>query len=223
MATPARYFCRRLFQVSRQVPLKRKYQPQLGLRPRNPSSARAFSTVQSRRAANEGSPANRDDDDDDDFDPDKIDSNEYLTPTRPVTVADLDSEQRADYDSLSKPDQEKYLGLQNHLAAIFESEEASEALDDLVDKVDREVEKETEPLDFPDVPLAPSQEGFWALDEPDEFGQVEDDEEELDESDISSIAHSELEVHREVREYTRVAAWDMPLLQRKLGPAPSLI
>jgi hypothetical protein len=29
------------------------------------------------------------------------------------------------------------------------------------------------------------------------------------------VAHSELEVHREMREYARIVAWDMPLLKSK--------
>jgi len=30
--------------------------------------------------------------------------------------------------------------------------------------------------------------------------------------DITSLAHGELEQHREMREYARIAAWEMPLL-----------
>lgn len=46
----------------------------------------------------------------------------------------------------------------------------------------------------------------------------EDDEEDIgpDETfkgdDITSLAHGELEQHREIREYARIAAWEMPLL-----------
>ena len=51
------------------------------------------------------------------------------------------------------------------------------------------------------------QEGFFNLNEPeDKYG----DEEE--EGDISSLAHGELEKHREQREYARLAAWEMPML-----------
>jgi len=35
---------------------------------------------------------------------------------------------------------------------------------------------------------------------------------EFQEDDITSLAHGELEQHREYREYARLAAWEMPLL-----------
>ena len=147
----------------------------------------------------------------DDPDPDP---SEYLIPKELITAADLGPEERAEYETLSKKEQESYLALQNHYAAIFESAESEEAMSALVDQVHHEVEAETEPLDFPVVGFSKRDEGYWAMDEDDEFGQVEDVDEE-DESDITSTAHNELDLHREVREYTRVIAWDMPLLQSK--------
>ncbi len=39
---------------------------------------------------------------------------------------------------------------------------------------------------------------------------------EFEEDDITSIAHGQLEQHREYREYMRIAAWEMPLLSSKL-------
>jgi small subunit ribosomal protein S35 len=44
--------------------------------------------------------------------------------------------------------------------------------------------------------------------EPFEF----DDDPEDDHDDLSTLAHGELEHHREMRHYARLAAWDMPLL-----------
>jgi hypothetical protein len=35
---------------------------------------------------------------------------------------------------------------------------------------------------------------------------------EFEEDDISSMAHGQLEQHREYRHYARLAAWEMPLL-----------
>lgn len=40
-----------------------------------------------------------------------------------------------------------------------------------------------------------------------EDGQLEDDHD-----DITSLGHGELERHREMRHYARLAAWEMPLL-----------
>ena len=228
MATPTRYFCRRLFQVSRQVPLKRKCQSATpfptqrhqSIRPRIQS--RQFSTTLPRRAAQED-----DNGEEESLDFSKAPEGGYKTPSTPVTLADLDADDVADYNMLSPKDQGAYLQLQNHYAAEFEAagidwahdpngELADPQMDKIVDDFTRKLNKEIEPLDFPDEPLSNRDKGFWALDEEDdEFTQVEDGEEEWDESAITSVAHSELDLHREIREYTRVIAWDMPLLQSR--------
>lgn len=52
--------------------------------------------------------------------------------------------------------------------------------------------------------------GLMAMGEVDEQDSGEDEEFEGD--DITSLAHGELEQHREMREYARIAAWEMPLL-----------
>lgn len=219
MATTGRHLCRTLYQVSRQIPVKRKCHPQWVIRNPNATPLRALSTTCALRAEDSRRPqptsSQLDDSSDtldDSEDPEKLDPSEYLTPRSPITLADLGPEERADYDMLSKADQEEFLALQNHYEAMFESAEAESALDSAVDDVDRQVEKETELLDFPDMVTKPSNSGFWT-DEEDEFGQY-DEEPAWDDSAITSVAHSELEVHREIREYTRVIAWDMPLLNR---------
>ena len=74
----------------------------------------------------------------------------------------------------------------------------------------------TEELDFREEKnVLAMRGGLWQEDEDDEFGQVPDDDDEYTEDMLTSVAESELEVHREVREYTRRAAWDLPLLLRK--------
>lgn len=88
-------------------------------------------------------------------------------------------------------------------------------LDRLVDQIDRELDREEGPLDFPTPRVRPQEVGFWADDEEDEFAaQVEDADDDWQPEHITSVAESELEVHREIREYYRVIAWDMPLLKR---------
>lgn len=46
----------------------------------------------------------------------------------------------------------------------------------------------------------------------DEYTMEDDDE------DINSLAHGELEQHREMRHYARIIAWEMPLLSSMLCP-----
>jgi hypothetical protein len=59
-------------------------------------------------------------------------------------------------------------------------------------------------------PVDRSKLGFWAEGE-EEMGP----DEEFYGDDISSIGHGHLEMHRERREYARLAAWELPLLSSK--------
>ncbi|KIW89587.1 uncharacterized protein Z519_09743 [Cladophialophora bantiana CBS 173.52] len=241
MATTARHLCRSLFQVSRQIPVKRKCQAaqsqlfarrhrttgtSLQLRQLSTTLPRRVDT--NRRTSVFDQKGDEDEDDEEDLDLSRPPEGGYKIPSTPITVADLDPDELADFQMLSPKDQESYLALQNHYAAEFEEaginfnadpNAPDPFMEKLVDNVDREIGKEVEPLDFPDVPLKSNEVGYWALDEEDdEFTQVEDGDEEWDESAISSVAHNELDLHREVREYTRVIAWDMPLLQQFAKP-----
>jgi len=51
---------------------------------------------------------------------------------------------------------------------------------------------------------------------------IEEDDWDEDEDDISSLGHGELERHREMRYYARLAAWEMPLLASKFAPSKYL-
>ena len=52
--------------------------------------------------------------------------------------------------------------------------------------------------------------GLFSMGEAEEQDSGEDGEFEGD--DITSLGHGELEQHREMRHYARIAAWEMPLL-----------
>lgn len=58
--------------------------------------------------------------------------------------------------------------------------------------------------------------GFFAMGELEEQDSGEDEEFEGD--DITSLGHGELEQHREMRHYARIAAWEMPLLSKLAKP-----
>lgn len=61
--------------------------------------------------------------------------------------------------------------------------------------------------------------GLFAMGEAEEQDSGEDEEFEGD--DITSLGHGELEQHREIRHYARIAAWEMPLLSStRLFPSP---
>ncbi|GAM91021.1 hypothetical protein ANO11243_090680 [Dothideomycetidae sp. 11243] len=59
---------------------------------------------------------------------------------------------------------------------------------------------------------------------PEDFSTMEDPDldiapdEEFKDDDLSSLAHAQLDVHREMREYSRLAAWEMPLLSKLVQP-----
>ena len=89
----------------------------------------------------------------------------------------------------------------------------------------QEVEREAEQIDKK-IPITfrmkrPTMKngGFWGGDEEDEFGRVEDEVEDFNsDDDITSVAHAELDLHRDMRQYQRRAAWDLPLLSSMPSP-----
>lgn len=221
MASSSRQICRLLTQFPRRVPAKRK-RISCPFR-QHEVPTRTFTTVYKRQAeqdqeispksdhpsrggqTQESTPLSYID----------VDTSNLLTPSKPLTIADLSPEDRATYDALSKPEQANYLALQNHAVAVLAQPEIDAELEALAEQAGRELDVEDQ-WDLPDEPkMRFSDIGFWADDEDDEIGQVEDGDDDVREEDITSIAENALELHREIREYTRIAAWDMPLLASK--------
>ena len=89
--------------------------------------------------------------------------------------------------------------------------EMSEFEAEMFRELDREIEEDEEPP--PEKRFRP---GIMAMGEEDE--QDEGDDETFEGDDISSHAHGELEQHREMRNYARIAAWEMPLLSKLAKP-----
>ncbi len=67
---------------------------------------------------------------------------------------------------------------------------------------------------YQDPPEAPQKfkVGFMAEQEEDDDLEDIGPDDEIKTDDISSLGHGELEQHREIREYARIIAWEMPLL-----------
>ena len=121
------------------------------------------------------------------------------------------------YDMLA-PDQRAEFDAENRrIVAEFNDVGKRAAMFAELDKKVNQIDKE-EDLRFEDIRT--KQRGFWAEDDPDELAQVEDGDEEINDDEITSMAHSEMELHREVREYARIAAWDMPMLSSKFETRP---
>ena len=75
---------------------------------------------------------------------------------------------------------------------------------------DRALEEE---LVKDDVGEKPNKSSFWFDEEDPDTNTEEHDE--FDEDDITSMAHGKLEEVREMRQYARLAVWEMPLLASK--------
>ena len=146
---------------------------------------------------------------------------EYLSPETPLTIDDLTPDERADYEALSQAERSDYLPRLNHYKALSESED-DEMVEADSDKLEGRLHREHH-IDL-NIPKAVSERtgaGYWADDEVDELAQQPDDDDEWDPSMITSVAENELQLHREIRQYTRAAAWEMPLLTSTFLEWPS--
>lgn len=146
---------------------------------------------------------------------------EYMSPETPLTLDDLTREEHEDYKALSKEQKSDYLPRLNHFKALAESTDR-QVDEDTADKMISRLRRE-DPIDLR-IPPATSTKtgmGIWAEDEEDEFGQTPDNDDEQDPSAMTSVAENELQLHREIRQYTRVAAWEMPLLTSKYSIPPT--
>ena len=122
-------------------------------------------------------------------------------------VSSLSPEERDYYNSLS-PDgradfEEANKKIHNYMTSpAVEGRLRRQALR-AVDEVQRVVPP-------PNYKIPKIKPGFWAMGEDEQQDVGEDEEFEGD--DITSIGHAQLEKHREIREYMRIAAWEMPML-----------
>jgi small subunit ribosomal protein S35 len=115
----------------------------------------------------------------------------------------MSSEERAVFDAENK----RFVQMWNDPATRRETE-------DMIEFSAAQVDKKSK-MRFEDV--RERNRGFWAEEEEDEFSNAEDGDDTFKDDEITSMAHAELELHREVREYARIAAWDMPLLSSMLS------
>ncbi|KAF7554190.1 hypothetical protein G7046_g6880 [Stylonectria norvegica] len=67
-----------------------------------------------------------------------------------------------------------------------------------------------------DIGERPNKQSFWFDDEDPDTNTEE--HEEFDEDDITSMAHGKLDEVREMRQYARLAVWEMPLLSKLAKP-----
>lgn len=211
MSTASRQLCRHLIRIGNQPWIKRRCQT-IERHRIQAAPLQQFSTAPWRRATDSASQ-------DPSPVPEGFSEADLQTPAKPYRPADLDPEDRAHYETLSKPEQTRYLALQNHLKAVLEGEQMSAMTDNMAERFAAEMEHHgplaRESFLEEGVDRRALTTGYWADgEEDDEFTQAKDEDDEWDPSMVTSIAESEMEVHREIREYTRIAAWDLPMLLR---------
>lgn len=121
----------------------------------------------------------------------------------------LSKEERSMYDMMS-PEQRAEFDAENRRAvADFNDLDKRTAAFAELEKSVNQIEKEQD-IRFEDV--RDKSRGFWAYDESDELALLEDGDEEVNDDEITSTAHAQMELQRELREYARITAWDMPML-----------
>ena len=185
MATVSRHFCRCALSLSKRVPLKRK----CAELPRY----RHFSTTRRFQARDE-------DADEDEGEASSGGREEPQTMTFSPDI--LGKEGKEFFEKLSIAEQntirQKWLGASEEISNIFNAFDRDPALRGFGD-------------DINNTKVSRSELGYWADEEDDEHALVPDGDD-GPEGDMTSIAHEELILHREIREYARLAAWDMPFL-----------
>lgn len=144
------------------------------------------------------------------------DDSEPSAETKPLDfLSSLDHEGRTYYDTLSPEEKIKFEQVAHKLDEHMTSPEVVSDLNAQTSQAaynSQTLMKSMESLDLPEK-IKP---GLFAMGEVDPQDTGED--EEFDGDDISSIAHGQLEQHREFREYARIAAWEMPLLSSMFLP-----
>ncbi len=120
-------------------------------------------------------------------------------------VASLSPEARNHYGYLSPEEKADYEKSSQSLDKLMKSPEVESNLKGVAGEAIHEVVTQVRTAKFqpPRLKL-----GFFSMEDPVATGE----DEEFEGDDITSLAHGDLEQHRELREYARIAAWEMPLL-----------
>lgn len=133
------------------------------------------------------------------------------------SLADLDPEERRAYKSLSAEEQKEWEEDSRKMYEHMTSPEVEQQLASDIALAAHEVAEETPHAEISIPRIKP---GLMSMGELEEQDSGEDEEFEGD--DITSLGHGELEQHRELREYARIAAWEMPLLSSMTSPPPNV-
>ncbi len=125
---------------------------------------------------------------------------------------ELDPGERAEFDGLSLDDKiqykREYEEDEAQMQALWNSPEVQSQINSTLSNAVNDYEDE----EVPPTKIPRSKFGFMAEGEEDMEGTGPDDE--FKQDDLSSLGHGNLDLQRDIREYARIAAWEMPLLSR---------
>ena len=122
----------------------------------------------------------------------------------------LEKEERSKYDLMSPEERALFDADNRRMVADFNDPAKRAAILADIDKKVADIDRQY-PMPFNDV----REKRLDPPEDEDELADIGNEDEKFKDDDITSMAHAELELHREVREYARITAWDMPLLSSK--------
>lgn len=128
-------------------------------------------------------------------------------------LKDLSPNERSAYVSLSPEDRQQRQFEAKQMHDFMTSPEVESDLQGSISQLAYETAEESPHVEMNIPRIKP---GLMSMGEVEEQDSGEDEEFESD--DITSLGHGELEQHREMREYARIAAWEMPLLSKLAKP-----
>ena len=123
------------------------------------------------------------------------------------SLSDFDSRERSAYQSLTTQERDQWREEAQQMHEHMTSPQIESELQGLVS---RAVYETAEAVPHVEPAVKRIRPGFFAMGEEEVQDSGEDPKFEGD--DIPSLGHGELEQHREMRHYARLAAWEMPLL-----------
>lgn len=129
-------------------------------------------------------------------------------------VNELEPEERAEYEALSPSNQQIYRDDHKQIQDILNSPEAVAEFRDLTGQAIARGERDAPVIQ---KTRQSAQLGFWNKGEAPGKRELLGGEDRYKGDDLTEMGHAELEQHREMREYARIAAWEMPLLSSTLA------
>ncbi|KAL2045788.1 hypothetical protein N7G274_002219 [Stereocaulon virgatum] len=128
-------------------------------------------------------------------------------------IQDLSSDERAAYHALTPEERAQWRKEAKQMHDYMTSPEVDSLLQGEASNLAYETARASPHFEISIPKIKP---GLMAMGELNEQDSGEDEEFEGD--DITALGHGELEQHREMREYARIAAWEMPLLSKSAKP-----